>query len=147
MSLRDGSKKMSKSEVSEFSRITFKDNKDIISQKIKKSKTDTFPIPDKVEELSDRLEAKNLIGIYSALSDKSIKNVLQEFSGKGFSEFKPKLTDLAVTVLEPINNEMSYLSKNTDYIDEILKKGSEKATIIAEKVLSGIKEIIGFINN
>ena len=75
-----------------------------------------------------------------------IKNVLQEFSGKGFSEFKPKLTDLAVTVLEPINNEMSYLSKNTDYIDEILKKGSEKATLIAEKVLSEIKEIIGFIN-
>ena len=146
MSLRDGSKKMSKSEPSEFSRITFKDNKDLISQKIRKSKTDTFPIPDKIEELIDRPEAKNLIGIYSALSNKSINKVLEEFSGKGFAEFKPELTDLAISILEPINNKMTYLSKNTDFIDEILKKGSEKASLIAQKVLSEIKEIIGFIN-
>ena len=146
MSLRDGSKKMSKSETSEFSRITLKDNADVISQKIKKAKTDILPIPEQLKDLENRPEAKNLIGIFAALSNKTAEEVLDEFSGKGFSEFKPQLSDLAISILEPINTEMKKLSKNVDYIDKLLKNGSEKASLIANKVLLEVKKIVGFIS-
>ena len=122
MSLRDGSKKMSKSEPSDFSRITLKDDANLISQKIRKAKTDTFPIPDNIKDLHNRLEAKNLIGIYAALSNQKTEEVLNEFSGKGFSKFKPNLSDLAVSILEPINSKMKELLKNTDYLDQIIHR-------------------------
>ena len=146
MSLRDGTKKMSKSDASDASRINLTDTKEEISNKIKKAKTDPHPLPSSLQELKDRPEAHNLLSIYSSLSDQTLEKVLKEFSGKGFSYFKPKLIDLAVETLNPISLEMRNLLKDTNQIDKILKNGAQKAREIAEPVLKDIKNLVGFVN-
>ena len=146
MSLRDGTKKMSKSDASDASRINLTDTKEEISNKIKKAKTDPHPLPSTLQELKDRPEAHNLLSIYSSLSDQTLEKVLKEFSGKGFSYFKPKLIDLAVETLNPISLEMRNLLKDTNQIDIILKNGAQKAREIAEPVLKDIKNLVGFVN-
>ena len=146
MSLRDGTKKMSKSDASDASRINLTDTKEEISNKIKKAKTDPHPLPSTLQELKDRPEAHNLLSIYSSLSDQTLEKVLKEFSGKGFSYFKPKLIDLAVETLNPISLEMRNLLKDTNQIDKILKNGGRKAREIAEPVLKDIKNLVGFVN-
>ena len=144
MSLRDGNNKMSKSDISDASRINLTDTKEQISNKIKKAKTDSEPLPSNLEELIKRPEALNLVNIYSSLSDNSIENVLIEYEGKGFSFFKPRLIDLIIKVISPISLEMRYLLKDTKEIDNILKIGSEKAEKIAKPVLDDVKKLIGF---
>ena len=146
MNLRDGTKKMSKSDASDASRINLTDTKEEISNKIKKAKTDPHPLPSTLQELKDRPEAHNLLSIYSSLSDQNLEKVLKEFSGKGFSYFKPKLIDLAVETLNPISLEMRNLLKDTNQIDKILKNGAQKAREIAEPVLKDIKNLVGFVN-
>ena len=146
MSLRDGKKKMSKSDPSDASRINLTDTKEEISNKIKKAKTDPYSLPDTLDELKDRPEAYNLISIYSSLSDQTLEKVLMEFSGRGFSDFKPKLIELAVETLNPISCEMRNLLKDTNEIDKILKNGAQKAREIAEPVLKDVKNLIGFVN-
>ena len=145
MSLRNGLSKMSKSDVSEYSRINLKDSATEIGLKLKKAKSDSNPIPFSKEELEDRPEASNLIGIYAALSKKSEIEVLNEFGGKGFGVFKPALADLAVSVLEPINTELVKLLDDKSYLKMILNNGSEKAKDISSKVLSDVYKIMGFI--
>ena len=146
MSLRDGTKKMSKSDSSDASRINLTDTKEEISNKIKKAKTDPHPLPETIEELNTRPEACNLLNIYASLSNQSIENTMKEFSGKGFSHFKPILVELAVECLGPISSEMRHLLKDTKEIDKILKLGEHKAREIAEKVLKDVKQLVGFIN-
>jgi tryptophanyl-tRNA synthetase len=146
MSLRDGTKKMSKSDASDASRINLTDTKEQISNKIKKAKTDPNPLPETLDELKSRPEALNLLNIYAALSSQTISITLEQFSGKGFSHFKPLLIELAVETLSPISSEMRVLLKDTKEIDKILKIGEEKAQNIAEPVLKKIKNLVGFIN-
>ena len=146
MSLRDGTKKMSKSDASDASRINLTDTAEEISNKIKKAKTDPHPLPDTIEELKDRPEAHNLMSIYSSLSDQTLEKALIEFSGKGFSYFKPRLIDLAIETLSPISREMRSLLKYRNEIDKILKNGEEKAKEIAEPVLKDVKNLVGFVN-
>ena len=146
MSLRDGTKKMSKSDASDASRINLTDTAEEISNKIKKAKTDPHPLPDTIEELKDRPEAHNLMNIYSSLSDQTLEKALTEFSGKGFSYFKPRLIDLAIEVLSPISREMRSLLKYRNEIDKILKNGEQKAKEIAEPVLKDVKNLVGFVN-
>ena len=144
MSLKDGSKKMSKSDPSEFSRINLNDTSDQIITKIKKAKTDNDPLPDNENELSKRLEAQNLLGIYSSLSDQTLKNTISEFSGKNFSAFKEKLANLVVDKISPISSEINKLLKDENFIDKILNDGAEKANEIASKKIKDLKKIIGF---
>ena len=144
MSLKDGTKKMSKSDHSELSRINLNDSSDQISNKIKKAKTDSEPLPDNVNELSKRPEAENLLGIYSSLSDQLLSKTINEFSGKNFSEFKEKLASLVVDKISPISFEINKLLKDEKFIDQILIEGAEKANEIAYKKVAKIKEIIGF---
>ncbi len=146
MSLRDGTKKMSKSDASDASRINLTDTAEEISNKIKKAKTDPLPLPDTIEELKDRPEAHNLMNIYSSLSDQTLEKALTEFSGKGFSYFKPRLIDLAIETLSPISREMRSLLKYRNEIDKILKNGEQKAREIAEPVLKDVKSLVGFVN-
>ena len=144
MSLKDGTKKMSKSDPSELSRINLNDNSDQISNKIKKAKTDSKPLPDNENELSERPEAENLLGIYSCLSDQSLNETLNQFSGKNFSEFKEKLINLVVDKISPISIEINKLIKDEKFIDQILTEGAEKANQIASKKINNLKKIIGF---
>jgi tryptophanyl-tRNA synthetase len=144
MSLKDGSKKMSKSELSDLSRINLTDNKDQIINKIKKAKTDPLPMPEDVSELEDRLEAKNLLGIYSSLTNTSLKKSVEIFAGKNFSEFKEKLSDELVDKIDPISREIKKLQNDKPYLDKILLEGVEKANTIALKKIERIKEIVGF---
>ena len=144
MSLKDGSKKMSKSELSDLSRINLTDDKDAIVNKIKKAKTDPLPMPSSVEELNQRLEARNLLGIYSSLNNSSLQKTVETFSGKNFSEFKNQLSDLLVKKIEPISLEIKKLLNNQPYLDKILLEGVEKANSIASKKIDRIKEILGF---
>ena len=144
MSLKDGSKKMSKSELSDLSRINLTDDKDAIVNKIKKAKTDPLPMPSSVEELNERLEAKNLLGIYSSLNNSTLQNTVENFSGKNFSEFKNQLSDLLVKKIEPISLEIKKLLNDQPYLDKILLEGVEKANSIASKKIDRIKEILGF---
>ena len=144
MSLKDGTKKMSKSDPSELSRINLNDNSDQISNKIKKAKTDSKPLPDNENELSERPEAENLLGIYSCLSDQSLNETINQFSGKNFSEFKEKLINLVVDKISPISLEISKLLKDENFIDKIMIEGSEKANDIASKKVKNLKEIVGF---
>ena len=144
MSLKDGSKKMSKSETSDLSRINLTDGKDQILNKIKKAKTDSLPIPSTVKELNDRPEARNLIGIYSSISDSTLESSIQKFSGKNFSEFKENLSEILIDKLSPISYEIKRLLKEKSYLDEILKEGSKKADSIASKKIKEIHDIIGF---
>ena len=144
MSLKDGSKKMSKSELSDLSRINLTDDKDAIVNKIKKAKTDPLPMPSSVEELNERLEARNLLGIYSSLNNSTLQNTVENFSGKNFSEFKNQLSDLLVKKIEPISLEIKKLLNDQPYLDKILLEGVEKANSIASKKIDRIKEILGF---
>ncbi len=144
MSLKDGSKKMSKSELSDLSRINLTDDKDAIVNKIKKAKTDPLPMPSSIDELNQRLEARNLLGIYSSLNNSSLQKTVETFSGKNFSEFKNQLSDLLVKKIEPISLEIKKLLNDQPYLDKILLEGVEKANSIASKKIDRIKEILGF---
>jgi len=144
MSLKDGSKKMSKSELSDLSRINLTDDKDQIIIKIKKAKTDPLPMPKDINELDNRLEAKNLLGIYSSLTNSSLQNSVDLFAGKNFSEFKEKLSDQLVDKINPISSEIKKLLNDKSYLDKILLEGVEKANAIASKKIERIKEIVGF---
>jgi tryptophanyl-tRNA synthetase len=144
MSLRDGTKKMSKSEISDMSRINLTDNKDSIISKIKKAKTDPLPLPNNVTELENRAEAKNLLSIYSSLSETSLESSVKEFSGKNFSEFKEVLIQVLVDKVEPISLEINKLMSNQEYLDKILDLGYEKANDLATKKVNRLKEIVGF---
>ena len=144
MSLKDATKKMSKSDPSELSRINLNDDKDSIINKIKKAKTDSLPIPDSIEELQKRPEAENLLGIYSSLNNQILKQTLDEFCGKNFSDFKKKLSDLLIEKITPVSLKMKEIQKDNNFIDDILKQGAEKADKIASKKVDEIKKIIGF---
>ena len=144
MSLKDGNKKMSKSDPSELSRINLNDSKDEIVNKIKKAKTDSFALPDNENDLKTRPEALNLLGIYSLLHNQEIKKTLKEFSGKDFADFKKKLSELAVEKIYPISLEIEKLKKEINFIDKVLSDGSIKADEISSKKVREIKEIIGF---
>ena len=144
MSLKDGSKKMSKSEVSDLSRINLTDNKDLIINKIKKAKTDAFPMPSSSEELKTRMEAKNLLGIYSSLKDFPLEKTIKQFSGRNFSDFKNDLSQVLVDKIDPISKEIKKLLKESDFLDKILLEGSHKANDIASEKLKKIHKIVGF---
>ena len=143
MSLRDGKKKMSKSEDSDFSRINLKDDKDLIDKKIKKSKTDSASIPSEINGLKNREEAANLISIYASINNIKIEKVLKEFGGKNFSTFKSKLSESIIEKICPIGKEIKKLLKNTNYLCKILEKGSKRADLIAKNNLKETYEIIG----
>jgi len=143
MSLRDGKKKMSKSEDSDQSRINLKDDKDLIVQKIKKAKTDNDPIPSEIDELKNRHEAANLISIYASLNRIEVAKVLKEFGGKNFSTFKSNLSESIIEKICPIGKELKKLLKDKTYLNKILIKGSERADLIAKNNLKEIYEIIG----
>ena len=147
MSLRDGTKKMSKSDPSDYSRINLSDDADTIAKKIRKAKTDPEPLPETVEGLEGRPEAANLVGIYAALAGTSKEEVLKEFGGRGFAEFKPALADLVVEKLAPINAEMKRLLDDVGYIDSVLKNGAERARAIAEPIYADVKKIVGFLDS
>jgi len=144
MSLKDGSKKMSKSDSSDLSRINLTDEKDQIINKIKKAKTDPLQMPSIIDELEKRPEAKNLIGIFSSLSDLTIENTVKEFSGKDFSKFKDHLSQVLVDKIIPISKEIKKLLNEKSYIDAILSEGCKKAEDIASKKIKKIHEIVGF---
>ncbi len=146
MSLRDGSKKMSKSDPSDYSRIMLTDTAENITQKIKKAKTDPEPLPQDRTGLEKRAEAENLISIFASLQDISIESVIKDYAGKEFSTFKKDLADLSVSKLEPITSEMNKLMSDVSYIDSILNQGKENAIAVAEPVLQKTKEIIGFLS-
>ena len=144
MSLKDGTKKMSKSDPSDLSRINLTDGKDEIVNKIKKAKTDSLTLPNDDKNLIERPEVENLLGIYSNLSNQSLNNSINEFSGKNFSEFKEKLADLVVGKITPISNEINKLQKDNNFIDSVLRDGAKKASEIASKKVEEMKKIIGF---
>lgn len=144
MSLRDGTKKMSKSDESDMSRINLTDDADTISAKIRKAKTDTEALPASLGELKERPEALNLITLYAALADISRETALAHFSGKQFSEFKPEFTDLAVAKIAPITERMRDLMQDVEKIDYSLKKGSQKARDVTTRVLAQTQKIMGF---
>ncbi|WP_170456446.1 tryptophan--tRNA ligase [Ruegeria arenilitoris] len=145
MSLRDGAKKMSKSDPSDMSRINMTDDADTIAKKIRKAKTDPDALPSEVDGLEGRPEARNLVNIYAALSDQTVEQVLAEVGGKQFGEFKPMLADLAVAKLSPISTEMARLMGDQAEIDRILDRGAERAREIAAPILSRTYEIVGMV--
>jgi tryptophanyl-tRNA synthetase len=145
MSLRDGTKKMSKSDPSDYSRINLTDDADAIAQKIRKAKTDPEPLPSEEKGLEPRPEADNLVGIYAALSDRSKSDVLGEFGGAQFSGFKSNLVDLAVAKLSPIAAEMKRLTDDQAYVDQVLADGADRARAIAEENINAVKDIVGFV--
>ncbi|MGR3494967.1 tryptophan--tRNA ligase [Citreimonas sp.] len=145
MSLRDGSKKMSKSDPSDMSRINMTDDADAIASKIRKARTDPEPLPSEAKGLEDRPEARNLVNIYAALADQSVDQVMSEFGGQPFSAFKPALADLAVAKLSPISSEMARLMEDPAQIDAILHRGSERAREIAAPVLRQTYDIVGMV--
>ena len=145
MSLRDGTKKMSKSEESDYSRINLKDNADEISKKIKKAKSDSEEIPDNLKSLEKKPEALNLINIYAEISKISSANVLNEMSGKEYSFLKTKLAELLINEITPVGKEIKKLLGDRSHLEKILKKGKEKANIIAEENLKNIREKVGLI--
>ena len=144
MSLKDGTKKMSKSELSDLSRINLTDNKDAIVNKIKKAKTDPLPLPSRVEELNERPEAKNLLGIFSSLTNSTLDKSVKDFEGKNFSEFKESLTQVLVEKIQPISSEIKKLINDEDFLDKILLDGHKKANNIASIKVKKMQEIIGF---
>lgn len=145
MSLRDGSKKMSKSDPSDASRLNMTDDADTITKKIRKAKTDPDGLPSEIEGLEGRAEARNLVNIYAALSDASVEQVLKDVGGKQFGEFKPMLADLAVSKLSPIAGEMARLMQDEGEIDRILSKGATRARKIAAPILAKTYEIVGMV--
>lgn len=145
MSLRDGSKKMSKSDPSDASRINMTDDADAIAKKIRKAKTDPEPLPSEGEGLKDRPEARNLVNIYAAIANKTVDEVLAEYGGAQFGTFKPALADLAVAHLAPISTEMARLMDDTTEIDRILARGAERARAITAPILRQTYEIVGMV--
>ena len=146
MSLRDGSKKMSKSDPSDQSRITFTDTAEDISKKIRRAKTDPEVLPSETEGLRGRPEAANLVGIFAALSGQTPGDVLRDYGGRGFGDFKPALSELAVEKLAPISDEMRHLMTDPGYIDTILAEGAARARVITDPIISEINEIVGLIS-
>tara|TARA_B100001029_G_scaffold2484_1_gene1758 strand:+ start:1491 stop:2498 length:1008 start_codon:yes stop_codon:yes gene_type:complete len=144
MSLKDGKKKMSKSDPSDMSRINLSDNKDEIINKIKKAKTDNFTMPTKLDELDKRPEVENLLGIYASLNNQKLESSISEFSGNNFSDFKNKLAELVAEKISPISEEINKLMKESTLIEKILIEGSEKAEEIASKKVKEMKKIVGF---
>ena len=144
MSLRDGSRKMSKSDPADASRINMVDDGDTIMQKIKRATTDPNPLPESAEGLKGRAEVENLVGIYSAASGRSVDDVLKEFGGKGFGVFKPALADLLAQQLLPIASEMRRLNADPAALDAILKDGADKARAIAQPIMAEVRSIVGF---
>lgn len=145
MSLRDGSKKMSKSDPSDYSRINLTDGPDAIAQKVRKAKTDAEPLPSEEEGLTSRPEADNLVGIYAALSGQPKGDILKEFGGSQFSVFKNALVDLSVAHLGPIGAEMQRLVADTGYIDSVLVDGADRARVLADQTIRDVKDILGFV--
>jgi tryptophanyl-tRNA synthetase len=145
MSLRDGSKKMSKSDPSDLSRINLADDSDTISQKIRKAKTDPHPLPAELSELKQRPEADNLVGIYAALAGTSKQDVLNQFGSGNFSVFKAALVDLCVARLSPIGDEMRRIQADPGFIDSLLRVGSERARVRAQATMTIVKDAIGFL--
>jgi tryptophanyl-tRNA synthetase len=145
MSLRDGSKKMSSSDPSELSRISLTDDVDKIAKKIKKAKSDPEPLPSEVAGLEGRAEAKNLVGIFAALSGRSKQDILAEYGGQGFGVFKPALAELAVEKLAPMNKEMARYLDDPKQIEDILRDGAGRASIIAQATMQEVRDIIGFV--
>ncbi|MDA7426277.1 tryptophan--tRNA ligase [Thalassococcus lentus] len=145
MSLRDGTKKMSKSDPSDLSRINMTDDADSIANKIRKARTDPDGLPSEIEGLEGRSEARNLVNIYAALNEQSVEDVLRDVGGKQFSEFKPMLSDLAVSKLSPISSEMARLMQAPDEIDAILRDGADQARTIAAPILDKTYEIVGMV--
>ena len=143
MSLRDGASKMSKSDNSDASRINLTDDADTIAHKIRRARTDPEPLPDTPDGLAGRAEAANLVGIFAALSDRTAADVLAEYGGRGFADFKPALSDLAVAVLSPIAGELQRLMADPAYVDSVLASGAERAAAIANPVLDEVYEIVG----
>jgi tryptophanyl-tRNA synthetase len=146
MSLRDGAKKMSKTDESDNSRINLTDDADTIAQKIRRAKTDPHPMPSNHNEFKGRPEAENLINIFAALSDEKAETVMKRFAGAQFSTFKNELADLAVSKLGPITKEMRRLMADTAEIDKILKASAEKVEALAEPILRDVKKIVGYLN-
>lgn len=146
MSLRDGTKKMSKSDPSDAARINLTDDADTIARKIRKAKTDPGRLPDDKAALEARPEARNLVGIYAALSDCTIGDVLAEHAGEGFSHFKAALVDLAVARLSPITEEMARLKNDPGHIDAILADGAERAAALAAPVMAEVRRTVGFLS-
>lgn len=145
MSLRDGTKKMSKSDPSDASRINLTDDADTIAKKFRKAVTDPASLPESLEGLAERPEARNLVNIYAALSNRNAEAVIAEFGGQGWGTFKPALADLAVAKLEPISSEMSRLMNDPAEIDRILGAGAEQARAIAQPILEGALDIMGMV--
>ena len=145
MSLRDGTKKMSKSDPSDMSRLNMTDNTDALAKKIKKAKTDADPLPDNLEGLTGRPEARNLVNIYAALNDTTPQQVIDEFAGQQFGNFKPKLADLVVAKLSPISSEMSRLMNEPGEIDKILMRGAHRGRELAVPILQKTYDIVGML--
>ena len=146
MSLRDGTKKMSKSDESDYSRINMTDGADEIEQKIRKARTDPDPLPESAEGLAERPEALNLVSIYAALEDIEIEQVIQEYQGQGFSTFKKALADLAVVRLGPVGSEMKRLTAEPGEIDRILADGADRAAQLSRPIVAEVREIMGFLD-
>ena len=144
MSLKDGKKKMSKSELTDLSRINLNDTRDQISNKIKKAKTDSLPIPSDRKNLKNRPEAENLLSIFSSLTNQSMQKTLNQFEGKNFSKFKTSLSEIIIEKISPISDEIEKLRNDHSFIDKVLSDGKEKAEKISSKKVAKLKEIIGF---
>ena len=144
MSLRDGSSKMSKSDISDATRINLTDSADEIAQKIKRAKTDPEPLPSEIKGLEGRPEATNLVGIFAGLSGRTAEDILSEFGGQGFGVFKPALAELCVSQIAPISKEMNKLLEQPEEIDRLLEKGAGQAQAIAAPILAEVKQMIGF---
>ena len=144
MSLKDGIKKMSKSDPSDLSRINLTDDKDQIINKIKKARTDPLPLPGGINNLAERPEAENLLGIYSSLKNQNLEKSITEFNGKNFSEFKEKLSEVLIERIEPISKEIKKLLEDQKFLDSVLLEGSDKADKIASKKMKKMKELVGF---
>jgi tryptophanyl-tRNA synthetase len=147
MSLRDGAKKMSKSDASDYSRINLTDDADAIAQKIRKAKTDPEPLPSEEKGLDNRPEADNLVGIYTALAGSTRAQVLREFGGAQFSTFKSALVDVAVARLAPIGSELKRLMQDQAYINSVLAEGSQRARAIAAETMNSVKDVVGLIRS
>lgn len=147
MSLRDGQAKMSKSDPSDYSRINLTDDADAIAQKVRKARTDAEPLPEELDDLAARPEALNLVSIYAALAGRTAQEVLSEFAGQGFGAFKPKLADLAVSVMGPIGGEMRRLLADPAEIDRILGDGAARARALAAPTMAEVRKIVGFWNS
>jgi tryptophanyl-tRNA synthetase len=147
MSLRDGTKKMSKSDPSDMSRINLTDSPDVIAQKIRRATTDSLPLPDAVEGLSGRAEATNLVTIYAGLADQEVADVVAKFAGANFSAFKEALTQLAIDTLAPITGEMRRLTADPGYIDGVLRDGAARARVLAAPVMAEVHKAVGLLTD